>query len=66
MLGDAASLLRKVVKKSNLRLAFRYSHRDRQKEWFFDPFELEWASQNEVTILRELAKELKDPLDYQL
>src|SRR5262245_38812873 len=64
--GDAASLWKQVTKKSTLRQAFHYAHRDRQKEWFYDPFELEWAEQNEATIIDELAEELKDPLTYQL
>jgi hypothetical protein len=66
MLGDAARLLKEVTNKTNLQRAFRYAHHDRQKEWFYDPFELEWAQQNESTIIDELADELKDPLNYQL
>ena len=41
MLGDAARLLKEVTNKTNLQRAFRYAHHDRQKEWFYDPFELE-------------------------
>jgi len=44
MLGDSSRLLRDVLRKSNLRLAFRYAYRDRLREWFYDPFELEWAA----------------------
>src|SRR5262245_36265532 len=66
MLGDAARLLNQVVKKSNLRRAFRYAHHDRQNEWFYDPFELEWAEHNETVIIHELANELQQPRRYQL
>jgi hypothetical protein len=66
MLGDAARLLKQVTKKTNLQRAFRYAHHNRQKEWFYDPFELEWAEQNESAIIDELTDELKDPLKYQL
>jgi Reverse transcriptase (RNA-dependent DNA polymerase) len=65
-ISDAARLLKQVAKKVNLQRAFRYAHYDRQKEWFYDPFELEWAERNELTIIAELADELKDPLKYQL
>lgn len=66
MLGDAARILKQVTRKANLQRAFRYAHQDRQKEWFYDPFELEWAERNESTIIKELVDELKDPLNYQL
>ena len=66
MLGDAARLLKQVTTKGNLLRAFRYAYHDRQKDWFYDPFELEWAERNEPTIIAELAEELKDPLNYQL
>jgi hypothetical protein len=66
MLGDAARLLKQVTSKGNLKRAFHYALHDRQKEWFYDPFELEWAEQNEATIIGELGDELKDPLHYQL
>lgn len=66
MLGDAAHLLKQVRRKVNLQRAFRHAHHDRQKEWFYDPFELEWAERNESTIIGELANELRDPLNYQL
>ncbi len=66
MLGDAARLLKQVTIKANLQRAFRYAHHDRQKEWFYDPFELEWAERAESTIIDELADELKEPLNYQL
>jgi hypothetical protein len=65
LLGDAAGLLKEVAKKTTLRVAFHYAHRDRLKEWFYDPFELEWAALNESAIVNELAEELKDPLNYQ-
>jgi hypothetical protein len=65
-LGDAARLLKQVTKKSNLIRAFRYAHRDRQTEWFYDPFEVQWAEQNEAFIIDELREELKDPLSYRL
>src|SRR5258708_5761899 len=66
LLGDAARLLKEVVKKTTLRRAFRYAHRDRSKEWFYDPFELEWAARNEEAIVKDLAEELQDPMNYQL
>ena len=66
MLGDAARLLNQVTSKANLQQAFGYALRARKKEWFYDPFELEWAEQNEAVIVDELADELKDPLNYQL
>ncbi len=56
MLGDAERLLKQVTRKEYLQRAFRYAHQDRQKEWFYDPFELEWAEGNESTIIDELAK----------
>jgi hypothetical protein len=66
MLGDAVRLLKQVTKRSTLQQAFGYAYRDRQKEWFYDPFELEWAEKNEAAIVDELTNELKKPLDYQL
>src|SRR6516225_5763856 len=66
MLGDAGRLLKDVLKKSNLELALRYARRDRLKEWFYDPFELEWAELNEKQIIDELTDELKDTSSYQL
>lgn len=65
MLGDAAHLLKQVTQQANLQRAFRYAYHDRQKEWFYDPFELEWAEQNEAEILAELLDELKLPLGYE-
>ncbi len=65
LLGDSARLLKEVVKKTTLRQAFRYALRDRYKEWFYDPFELEWAERSEAVILKELAEELRDPLKYE-
>ncbi len=65
LLGDSARLLKEVVKKTTLRRAFRYAYRDRQKEWFYDPFELQWAAANETAIVDELAEELKDPFRYE-
>ncbi len=66
LLGDAARLLKEVVKKQTLRQAFRYALRDRYKECFYDPFELEWAEHREVVIVQELGEELRHPLNYRL
>jgi Reverse transcriptase (RNA-dependent DNA polymerase) len=65
LLGDATRLLKEVGKTTTLRQAFQYAIHDRQREWFYDPFELEWAERNEERIIKELTKELKDPLNYE-
>jgi hypothetical protein len=64
--GDAARLFKEILRKTTLRLALRYAHRDRLKEWYYDPFELDWVEQNEETIIKDLTEELKDPSNYRL
>jgi hypothetical protein len=66
LLGDAARLLKEVVKKTTLQQAFRHAIHDRYKECFYDPFELEWAQRSEAVIVQELVEELRDPLNYRL
>ena len=65
LLGDATRLLKEVMKKTTLQQGFRYAIRDGYQEWFYDPFELEWAERNEVMIIKELVEELRDPLNYE-
>lgn len=65
MIGDAARILNTVRDPKSLRKAFRYALRDRlRKDYYYDHFELEKATQDEDSIIAELVEELKNPRDY--
>ncbi len=64
MIGDSAGLLHNICEPSNILGAFRYALRDRLQDHYYDPIEIEYASQHEKTILAEIARELKDPECY--
>src|ERR1700680_4152800 len=64
MIGDPTKLLNAVRNPSNLRRAFQYALRDRLQDHYYDPFELEYASQNQEAIIAELVPELRDPSSY--
>src|SRR5262245_30948409 len=61
MFGDPTRLLDAVRDPKNLRCAFRYALRDRARDHFHDPFELEYARCNEQLIVDELVREFKNP-----
>lgn len=62
---DHVRLLKEIISKNNLDLAYHYALYDRiRKDYYFDYFEIEYALNNKEKIIDELIDELKDIESY--
>lgn len=62
---DHVRLLKELIDRKNLELAFRYALHDRTKnDYYYDHFEIEYAINNKDRIIDELIDELNDIENY--
>lgn len=62
---DHARLMRRLQSANTIELAFEYAIRDRlTNDYFFNPFEIEYAMVNKQAVLDELREELSEPGEY--
>lgn len=65
MIGDHVRLLNRVRDRKTLRAAFQYALHDRVvRDYYYDPFELDFVVANKQSIVAELSKELADVRSY--
>lgn len=61
---DSKELYAKITDPNNLERAFVYTCNERQKDFFHDPTEIEWAKANRDSIISSISQILKDPKSY--
>lgn len=61
---DSKEIYAKITDPKNIERAFVYACNERQKDFFFDPTEIEWAIANKEAIISSILEDLKDPKTY--